>query len=182
MLVSLPSPLRTHAYTEHCDFGLQILNESAKMASINFTDHIATNFFPKTRQWIRLALQQQTYFINMEGKLVSSWVSLLSRAATDAQDIWDLLPMYTSLAEPPANISNYLEYLVATMQSLMGPLPVTDDSLRKHPHSYLKWLHLILTEFEAAQDAPRAPKLFTMSPQTSNNTHFIKITTTGLHK
>ena len=182
MLVSLLSPLRTHAYTEHCEFGLQILNESAKMAFINFTSQVATNFFPRACWWIRLALQQQTYFINMEGKLVSSWVRLLSRAATDNQDICELVPMYTSLAEPPANISNYLEYLVATMQSLMGPLPVTDDSLRQHPQSYLKWLHLILTDFEAAQDAPHAPKLFTMLPQTSNNTHFIKITTTGLHK
>lgn len=174
--------MRTRAYTEHCEFGLQILNESAKMAFTNFNSHVATNFFPRTCRWIRLALQQQTYFMNMEGKLVSSWVRLLSQAATEDQDIWDLLPMYTSLAEPPANISNYLEYLVATMRSLMGPLPVTNHSLKEHPQSYLKWLHLILTDFQAAQDAPHAPKLFTMLPQTSNNTHFSKITTTGQHK
>ena len=51
-----------------------------------------------------------------------------------------------------------LEYLVATMQALLGPLPVTDQALRQQPESYLSWLHLVLTDFQAAQDTPYAPK------------------------
>ena len=73
-----------------------------------------------------------------------------------------------------------LEYLVTTMQALLGPLPVTDQALRQQPESY--WLHLVLTEFQAAQDTPYAPKLFSMLPQTGDHISFIKISTTSLHK
>ena len=74
-----------------------------------------------------------------------------------------------------------LEYLVATMQALLGPLPVTDQALRQQPESYVSWLHLVLTEFQAAQDTPYAPKLFSMLPQTGHHISFIKISTTSLH-
>lgn len=64
----------------------------------------------------------------------------------------------------------------------LGPLPVTDQALRKHLESYLRWLHLVLTDFQAAQDTPQAPKLFSMLPQTSHALSFITIGTTALHK
>ena len=66
------------------------------------------------------------HFANMEERRVKSWVSLLCRAATEDGSIWDLLPMYTSLNQPPQDVMTDLETLVATMQSLMGPLPVTN--------------------------------------------------------
>ena len=72
--------------------------------------------------------------------------------------------------------------IVATVREQLGPQPVNDEALRKHPDSYLKWLHLILTDFQAAQGTPYAPKLFSLLPQTSHQTKFIKISTTSLHK
>ncbi|KAA6418449.1 MAG: hypothetical protein FRX49_11609 [Trebouxia sp. A1-2] len=66
------------------------------------------------------------------------------------------------------------------MQSLMGPLPVTDESLRQEPQSYIAWLHLVLSDFQAAQDTPRAPKLFSMTPQASSQAKFITINSASL--
>ena len=77
---------------------------------------------------------------------------------------------------------HYLEYLVATMQHLMGPLPVTDWSLEQQPESCLPGLYLVLADFEEAQEAPHAPKLFIMLPQSSNHTRSITISSTSLHK
>ena len=85
--------------------------------------------------------------------------------------------MYTSLAEPPADVMEDLEYLVATMQVLLGPLPVTEQALKQHPERYLSWLHLNLTEFQAAHCTPHPPKLFSMLPQTGHHLSFIKIST-----
>ena len=73
-----------------------------------------------------------------------------------------MLPRYTNIAQPQDDVMEVLEYLVATMQELLGPLPVTDLALRKHPESYLSWLHMGLTEFQAAQGTPYAPKMFSM--------------------
>ena len=110
-------------------------------------------------------LQQHIYFVDLEYKLDRSWAKFVCRAATEGIDnICDLLPRYTSLAQPPAATMDYLEYLVATSQSLIGPLPVTDWSLRQQPESYLPWLHLVLLDFYDVQGAPHAPKLFTMLP------------------
>ena len=129
-------------------------------------------------QDIRLHLGQHIYFAN--NKLVRSWAKFVCRAATEGiNNIWDLL---TSLAQPPAATMDYLEYLVATIQSLLGPLPVTDRSLQEQPESYLPWLHLVLLDFHDVQGAPHAPKLFTMLPQSSNHTHFITISSASLHK
>ena len=66
----------------------------------------------------------------MEERRVKSWVSLLCRAATEGCSIWDLLLMYscTSLREPSQDVTTDLEFLVAIMQSLMGPLPVMDQT------------------------------------------------------
>ena len=153
------------------------------MATTNFKNHVVTNFFARTLSWIRLQLGQHVFFANLESRFVSSWAKFVCRAAADnITNIWGLLPRYTSLVQPPQDIMHYLEYLVATMQHLMGPLPVTDWSLEQQPESYLPWLHLVLADFEEAQEAPHAPRLFSMLPQSSNNTHFITISSTSLHK
>ena len=161
---------------------LQIVNAAAQRAYSNYSNHIATNFFPRTMRWIRLQLLQIAHFTPMPARGVASWVRLLCRAATENSNIAQLLPIYTSLAQPPADVIEVLEYLVATMQALLGPLPVTEQALRKHPESYLNWLHLVLTEFQAAQGTPYAPKLLTLLPQTGHQISFIKISTTSLHK
>ena len=103
-------------------------------------------------------------------------------AADNITNIWNLLPRYTGLVQPPLHIMHYLEYLVVTMQQLMGPLPVTDSSLEHQPESYLSWLHLVLSDFEEAQGMPDAPRLFSMLPQSSNHTQFITISSTSLQK
>ncbi|DBA98564.1 TPA: hypothetical protein ACH3X1_014367 [Trebouxia sp. C0004] len=118
----------------------------------------------------------------MEPGFVSSWAKFVCRAAGEnITDIWELLPRYTSLLPPPQHTMQYLEYLVVTMQQLMGPLPVTDQSLEHQPESYLPWLHMVLSDFEEAQDTPDAPRLFSMLPQSSNHTQFITISSTSLH-
>ncbi len=161
---------------------LQILNSAAQMARVNFDNHIATNFFSRTRRWIRLQLGHKPLFAHMEETRVKSWVSLLCRAATEDGSIWDLLPIYTSLTQPSQDVMTDLETLVATMQSLMGPMPVTDQSLRREPHSYHTWLHIVLTDFQDAQDTPHAPKLFSMTPQASSQAKFITINSASLLK
>lgn len=165
----------------HC--AVQILNAASLMAQTNARNHINTNYFSRTLSWIRLQLRQQAFFANMEYKYVRSWAKFVCRAAADnITSIWDLLPRYSSLVQPPPHIRQFLEYLVVTMQQLMGPLPVTDWSLERKPESYIPWLHLILLDFEAAQDMPEAPRLFSMLPQSSNQTQFITISSTSLQK
>lgn len=162
---------------------MQILNEASLMACTNATNHVATNYFNRTLSWIRLQLRQQAFFANMVPGFVSSWSKFVCQAAADnITNIWDLLPRYTSLVQPPLRIMHYLEYLVVTMQQLMGPLPVTDQSLKHQLESYLSWLHLVLSDFEEAQDMPDAPRLFSMLPQSSNHTHFITISSSSLQK
>ena len=155
---------------------------AALKSRVNFENHIAVRFFPRTRRWIRLQLEHKMHFAHMQEKRVKSWVSLLCRAATEDSSIWDLLPMYTSLSEPPQAVATDLEFLVARMQSLMGPLPVTDHSLQHEPQSYLAWLHDVLADFQDAQDRPHAPKLFSMTPQASSQAKFITIDSTSLLK
>ena len=116
---------------------LQILNAAAQPAFLNFQNHVATNFFPKTVRWIRLQLRQIAHFFPMPARGVTSWVRLLCRAATENSNISQLLPRYTSLAQPSADVMEDLEYLVATTQALLSPLPVTDQALRQHPEAYL---------------------------------------------
>ena len=77
---------------------------------------------------------------------------------------------------------NYLEYLVATMRHLMVPQPVTEWSLEQQPEAYLPWLHLVLLDFEEAQNLPHSPRLFSVLSQSSSHTQFITICSTMLHK
>ena len=145
-----------------------------------FKTMLQSTFSPRTMRWNRLHLQHVGYFTQMQNRLVTSWVRLICRAAAENSNILQLLPRFTSLIQPPAYVIEMLEYLVATMQSLLGPLPVTAP--KRKPHKYLSWLHLVLTDFQAAQGTTHAPKLFSMLPQTGLQQSFIKISTTALHK
>ena len=99
----------------HC--AVQILNAASLMAQTNVRNHINTNYFSRTLSWIRLQLRQQAFFANMEYKFVRSWAKFVCRAAADnITSIWDLLPRYPSLVQPPPHIRQFLEYLVVTMQ------------------------------------------------------------------
>ncbi|KAL3146532.1 hypothetical protein ABBQ32_000777 [Trebouxia sp. C0010 RCD-2024] len=79
-----------------------------------------------------------------------------------------------------------MENLVNTLHINISQLPVTDDTLSEQSSKYLKWMYFILCEFQAVVNAApagqRLPKLFTLLPQKSNQTAFITITTTTLHK
>ena len=162
---------------------LQILNAAAQRAHGNLLNHVATNFFPRTARWIRRRVVQMAHFAQLPSRIISSWVRLLCQVATEgSSSILQLLPRFSSLSQPPLHVLEDLEELVATVYSLMGPMPVTDASLSKQPESYMHWLHRVLVDFQAAQGTPNAPKLFTMAPQTSHHRGFIKISTTGLHK
>ena len=165
----------------HC--AVQILNAASLMACTNAKNHVSTNYFSRTLSWIRLQLCQRAFFANMESRFVSSWATFVCRAAADnITNIWDLFPRYTSLVQPPLHIVQYLDYLVVTIKQLMGPLPMTEQSLQRKPEVYLPWLHLVLSDFEEAQDTPDAPRLFSIVPQSSNHTSFITICSTSLHK
>ena len=147
-----------------------------------FKTMLQSPFSPRTMRWNRLHLQHVGYFTQMQNRLVTSWVRLICRAAAENSNILQLLPRFASLIQPPAYVIEMLEYLVATMQSLLGPLPVTETALKREPHKCLSWLHLVLTDFQAAQGTTHAPKLFSMLPQTGHQQSFIKISTTALHK
>ncbi|DBA94884.1 TPA: hypothetical protein ACH3X1_002416 [Trebouxia sp. C0004] len=141
------------------------------MARTNFANHVATNFFSQTLHWIRLHLKQHIYFAILEYKLVKSWAKFVCRAATEGlNNIWDLLPRYTSLAQPPTATMDYLEHLVATIQSLIGPLPVTDGSLQRQHESYVPWLQMVLLDFHDAQDAPHAQTIHHAAPKQQPHT------------
>lgn len=168
--------------TSQPDHVLQACNAAAQLAQVNFTNSITTNFRHRTKRFIRLELAQIAHFTQMPAARVTSWVNLLYRAASEDSNVWQLLPIFTSLVQPPDDVLELLEYMVTTWQALMGPLPVTDQTLKRQPESYLSWMHLVLTAFQAAQGTPYAPKLFTMVPQKSHATSFIKISTSSLHK
>ena len=79
---------------------LQILNAAAQRAFVNFQNHIANKFFPRTMCWIRLQLRQIAQLSPMSARGVTPWVRHLCRAAMENSNISQLLPRYTSLAQP----------------------------------------------------------------------------------
>ena len=164
------------------DVLLQVLSSASIMTTTNLSNHITSNFYPRTARWVRLQLSREEYFAQLEPRQIKSWTSLLCRTAFGDTTIQALLPSYTSLQQPPIDQMEWLQVLVATMKSRIGPLPVTDFSLKKQPWSYLSWLHLVLTDFADAQDTPWAPKVFTLVQQSSNQASFVKINTTALHQ
>ncbi|KAL3148147.1 hypothetical protein ABBQ38_014429 [Trebouxia sp. C0009 RCD-2024] len=164
-----------------------ILNEAAQLAQTNFKNHISTNFEGRTKLWLKRRLRNIPYVSQLPTARFGSWVRLLYWAGTTpATRAADLLPKYTSLAAPPTAAMSDLENLVNIMHAHIYELPVTDDSLANQSSKYLKWMYFILCEFQAVVDAApagqRLPKLFTLLPQKSNQTAFITISTTSLHK
>ena len=182
---------RLHLRTAPCiltrQLFLQILNEAAQIAQTNFKNHISTNFEGRTKLWLKHRLRNIPYVSQLPTARFGSWVRLLYWAGTTpATRAADLLPRYTSLAAPPTAAMSDLENLVNIMHTHIYELPVTDDSLANQSSKYLKWMYFILCEFQAVVDAApagqRLPKLFTLLPQKSNQTAFITISTTSLHK
>ncbi|DBA98828.1 TPA: hypothetical protein ACH3X1_014590 [Trebouxia sp. C0004] len=101
-----------HQQPERPTFLKDILNAASLMARTNFANHVATNFLSQTLHWIRLHLKQHIYFAVLEYKLVKSWAKFVCQAETEGlNNIWDLLPKYTSLAQPSAATMDYLEYM-----------------------------------------------------------------------
>ncbi|KAL3135560.1 hypothetical protein ABBQ38_006039 [Trebouxia sp. C0009 RCD-2024] len=172
---------------ERPTFMKDILNEAAQLAQTNFKNHISTNFEGRTKLWLKRRLRNIPYVSQLPTARFGSWVRLLYWAGTTpATRAADLLPKYTSLAAPPTAAMSDLENLVNIMHAHIYELPVTDDSLANQSSKYLKWMYFILCEFQAVVDAApagqRLPKLFTLLPQKSNQTAFITISTTSLHK
>ncbi|KAL3143517.1 hypothetical protein ABBQ38_002321 [Trebouxia sp. C0009 RCD-2024] len=172
---------------ERPTFMKDILNEAAQLAQTNFKNHISANFEGRTKLWLKRRLRNIPYVSQLPTARFGSWVRLLYWAGTTpATRAADLLPKYTSLAAPPTAAMSDLENLVNIMHAHIYELPVTDDSLANQSSKYLKWMYFILCEFQAVVDAApagqRLPKLFTLLPQKSNQTAFITISTTSLHK
>lgn len=166
---------------------LQILNEASLLAQTNFKNHISTNFERRSKQWLKHRLRGIPYIRGLPTARFGSWVNLLYWAGTTSSTrAADLIPRYTSLAVPPAAALSDMENIVNTMHTNIGQLPVTDYSLSTQSSKYLKWMYFILCEFQAVVNAAPAgqplPKLFTLVPQKSNQTAFITISSTALHK
>ena len=153
---------------------LQILNEAALLAQTNFKNHISTNFERRSKQWLKHRLRGIPYIRGLPTARFGSWVNLLYWAGTTSSTrAADLIPRYTSLAVPPAAALADMENIVNTMHSNIGQLPVTDYSLLKQSSKAV---------VNAAPAGQRLPKLFTLLPQKSNQTAFITISSTSLHK
>ena len=170
-----------------CTMLLQILNEASLLALTNFKNHISTNFERRTKAWIMHKLRAIQFIRTLSTSNFNSWVRLVYWAGTTVdKTAAQLLPKYPSLAPPPAPVLSAVEGLVTIMHSRIGVLPVTDTSLSAKSGQYLKWLHFILKDFEAlhqaAQEGQRLPRLFRLLPQKSNQTAFITISTSSLHK
>lgn len=161
------------------------------MAVINFKNHVAVNFFSRTKRWIKLQLshsqppqsQARQYFSGLSRPQLRSWSSLIMRCGTNPQHtIASLLPTYTTLAHPPPVALVHAQALVAHLQARI-PVPATSDSISASPHLYLLWMWEMLQDIEplAAAHEPGS-KLFSMVPQCGNQTRFITITSTCLHR
>ncbi|KAL3141216.1 hypothetical protein ABBQ38_003555 [Trebouxia sp. C0009 RCD-2024] len=168
-----------------------VISEANKLAVINFKNHVAVNFFSRTKRWLKLQLshsqppqsQARQYFSGLSRPQLRSWSSLIMRCGTNPQHtIASLLPTYTTLAHPPPVALVHAQALVAHLQARI-PVPATRDSISASPHLYLLWMWEMLQDIEplAAAHEPGS-KLFSMVPQCGNQTRFITITSTCLHR
>ncbi|KAL3131781.1 hypothetical protein ABBQ38_007499 [Trebouxia sp. C0009 RCD-2024] len=168
-----------------------VISEASKLAVTNFKNHVAVNFFSRTKRWIKLQLshsqppqsQARQYFSGLFRPQLRSWSSLIMRCGTNPQHtIASLLPTYTTLAHPPPVALVHAQALVAHLQARI-PVPATSDSISASPHLYLLWMWEMLQDIEplAAAHEPGS-KLFSMVPQCGNQTRFITITSTCLHR
>ncbi|KAL3150038.1 hypothetical protein ABBQ38_013390 [Trebouxia sp. C0009 RCD-2024] len=126
---------------------------------------------------------QNQHFANLAKKKLNSWSSLVLWAGTVTdKTATDLLPRFSSLQMPPVAVKNYVEALVASLKADVGPLPVTEDSLKRQAELYLPWLYHMLTDYEAAAAAGlEHPRMYTILPQISNSLSFITISSSALH-
>ncbi|KAL3142401.1 hypothetical protein ABBQ38_002736 [Trebouxia sp. C0009 RCD-2024] len=161
-----------------------VMKENSAMAQINACNHVSVNFRSRTRTWIKFRLLQNQHFANLAKKRLNSWSSLVLWAGTVTdKTATDLLPRFSSLQMPPVAVMNFVEALVASLKADVGPLPVTDDSLKRQAELYLPWLYQMLTEYEAAAAAGlEHPRMYTILPQISNNLSFITISSSALHR
>ncbi|KAL3146771.1 hypothetical protein ABBQ38_014755 [Trebouxia sp. C0009 RCD-2024] len=160
------------------------MKENSAMAQINACNHVSVNFRSRTRTWIKFRLLQNQHFANLAKKRLNSWSSLVLWAGTVTdKTATDLLPRFSSLQMPPVAVMNFVEALVASLKADVGPLPVTDDSLKRQAELYLPWLYQMLTEYEAAAAAGlEHPRMYTILPQISNSLSFITISSSALHR
>ena len=142
------------------------MKENSQMAQTNACNHVCVNFRAKTKKWITFKLRQNQQFANMQTKKLYSWSSLVLWAGTTTdKTVVDLLPRYTTLQLLPAAEMNHVEAMVTTLRGSIGPLPVTDDSLKGQAELYLPWLYHMLTEYEAAAAAGQQhPHMYTILP------------------
>ena len=160
------------------------MKENSAMGQINAANHVSVHFRSRTKKWISFRLSQHQYFANLAKRKLYSWSSLVLWAGTTPdKTVTDLLPRYSSLQMLPAAEMNHVEALVDILEARVGPLPVTDDSLKGHAELYLPWLHHMLVEYEAAEAAGQNhPVMYTILPQISNSLSFITISNSGLHR
>lgn len=160
------------------------MKENSCMAQINAGNHVSVHFRSNTRKWISFRLRQNQYFDNLAKKKLNSWSSLVLWAGTTSdKTATDLLPRYSSLQMLPAAEMNYIEALVTSLKADVGPLPVTEDSLKRQAELYLPWLYHMLEDYEAAAAAGQEhPRMYTILPQISNSLSFITISSSGLHR
>ena len=154
------------------------------MAQVNAGNHVATNFGNRTRQWVRWRLGRLQYIRDLAVAKQRSWGQLVLRAGTTpGTTAITLLPQFTTLQMPPATELDAIEALITEMTQHIGPLPVTERSLKTQGQAYLPWLCRMLVEYEAAEAAGQEhPKLFSILPQPGNRPAFIAIDTPGLHR
>ena len=160
------------------------MKEHSAMAQINTGNHVSVHFRSRTRTWIKNRLRQTPYFANLAKKKLNSWSSLVLWAGTTLDmTATTLLPRFSSLQMLPAAQMNIVEALITFMKANIGPLPVTDVTLKAKAELYLPWLHRMLMEYEAAAAAGQEhPRMYTILPQISNNLSFISISSSSLHR
>ena len=160
------------------------MKENSAMAQINACNHVSVNFLNRTRKWVKFRLCQNQYFNNLAKKKMNSWSSLVLWAGTTTdKTATDLLPRFSSLQMLPAAEMNHVNALVTILKAGVGPLPVTEDSLKRQAELYLPWLYHMLAEYEAAAAAGQEhPRMYTILPQISNGMSFITISNSGLHR
>ena len=137
------------------------------------------HFRSRTRKWISFRLRQINFFDNLPRKRLNSWSSLVLWAGLTTYK----QPRFSSLQMLPAAEMNQVEALVATLKASVGPLPVTEQSLKRYAELYLPWLYQMLTEYEAAAAAGQEhPRMYTILPQISDSLSFITISNSSLHR
>jgi len=136
---------------------IQVLNEASQLAATNLSNHVLVNIFNRTRRWLayKICSWQHPYINGLPKARVQSWLTLLLRASTSADNqasVLQLLPRFTSLEQPLQDVLSYLQSLVVEVHQHMGPRPVTNKRVFQHPENYMPWLYKILADLCSAQE------------------------------